>query len=118
MLEAQGRQALLRKVALNRQLPPPRSCRAIRELSGVSTGDVANALGVTRQTISNWENGKRSPRGPHLEGYLELLDLLRAGGLPAPDECQPERKSEGAEEQLPGHLDADAERVTSLTSAN
>ncbi|MEU6279472.1 helix-turn-helix transcriptional regulator [Streptomyces sp. NPDC047028] len=113
MLEAQGRQALLRKVALQRQLPPPKSCRAIRELSGVSTEDVANALGVTRQTISNWENGKRSPRGLHLEGYLELLDLLRGGGLPDPDGCQPRQKSEGAEEKLPGHLDANAPRVTS-----
>jgi DNA-binding transcriptional regulator YiaG len=113
MLEAQGRQALLRKVSLHRQLPPPKSCRVIRELSGVSTADVANALGVTRQTISNWENGKRAPRGPHLEGYLEILDLLRAGETPPQIGQQPERTSEGAEEQLPGHLGANANRVTS-----
>lgn len=104
---------MLRKLALRRQLPPPRSCRAIRELSGVSTADVATALGVTRQTVSNWETGKRAPRGPHLEGYLELLELLRSGGLPAPSERQTERKSEDVEEQLPGHLDVFAQGITS-----
>lgn len=62
---------------MRRGLPSPESRRAIREMAGVSTADVAQALGVSRQTISNWETGKRSPCGAHLEGYLEILSLLR-----------------------------------------
>lgn len=77
MLQAQERQSLAHKITLRRQLPSPETRRAMREMAGVSTADVAAALGVSRQTVSNYETGKRSPRGRHLEGYLEILEMLR-----------------------------------------
>ncbi|MFD5370789.1 helix-turn-helix transcriptional regulator [Streptomyces sp. NPDC127103] len=77
MLEAQERHSLAQKITLKRRLPAPEICRVVREAAGVSTADVAEALGVSRQTISNWETGRRVPRGRLLVGYLEVLDLLR-----------------------------------------
>lgn len=77
MLEVNERQHLAQKLTLRRRLPSPQVCRAVREMAGVTTSDVAQAVGVSRQTISNWETGKRSPRGQHLEAYLEILELLR-----------------------------------------
>ena len=62
---------------LRRRLPPPALRRAIREASGLSAAQVALPLGVTRQTLSNWERGTRTPSGPYLEAYIAVLDELQ-----------------------------------------
>jgi len=68
----------LRELArLRRRLPPPALRRAIRESSGLSGSTVAKALGVSRQTVSHWECGVRTPRSPLLEAYVEILDELQ-----------------------------------------
>jgi len=59
-------------------LPPPSTCRALREAAGLSTEQLAEVLSVTRQTVSNWETGKRAPRGEQRLAYLEALRVLRA----------------------------------------
>jgi transcriptional regulator with XRE-family HTH domain len=51
--------------------------KAIREGSGLSAAYVAGELGVTRQAVSHWECGVRTPRGPLLEAYVAVLDELR-----------------------------------------
>lgn len=68
--------ALMQQVRDRRDLPPPTVRRAIREAAGVSSQAVAQALGVTRQAVDNWERGRRSPRPPHLSAYAELLRTL------------------------------------------
>jgi DNA-binding transcriptional regulator YiaG len=35
-------------------------------------------MGVTRQTVSKWELGRRTPSGPLLEAYVAVLDELAA----------------------------------------
>ncbi|MCU1592172.1 MAG: polymerase subunit sigma-24 [Frankiales bacterium] len=59
------------------QLPPPRTRRALRQAAGLSTEQLGHVLGVTRQTVSNWETGRRTPRGEQLVAYLEALRFLR-----------------------------------------
>lgn len=37
---------------------------AIRDLFGLSQADFATLLGISVRTLQNWEQGRRSPRGP------------------------------------------------------
>jgi DNA-binding XRE family transcriptional regulator len=60
-----------------RSLPEPDDRRLIRERAGVSQHDVANALGVTRPTITRYEVGRRTPRGELAVEYARLLERLR-----------------------------------------
>ena len=55
----------------------------IREQAGVSQGDVAEALGVTRPAVSYWETGRREPRGENRRRYVELLGRLARESLPS-----------------------------------
>ena len=62
-----------------RKLPTPALRRLLREQLGLSQQTLAEAVGVTRETISRWENGEREPtRGDHAERYLEALEYLVA----------------------------------------
>jgi DNA-binding transcriptional regulator YiaG len=61
----------------HRRLPSPSERRAIREQSGLSTGWLAKAMGVTSQTVRNYESGRRTPHGERLEIYLAVLDAIR-----------------------------------------
>jgi DNA-binding transcriptional regulator YiaG len=50
---------------------------ARRRRAGLSQGELADALNVTRSIISAWENDRRRPRRPHAE---ELDQFLNANG--------------------------------------
>ena len=69
-------EALLQRVASQRQFPSPPALRFLRERSGLSQGDVAAALGVSLAAVSSWERGSREPRPAHRAAYLALLDKL------------------------------------------
>ncbi len=47
-----------------------------RELAGARQGDVAAALGVTRQAVSKWESGQSVPSAAHALEYGKLLRQL------------------------------------------
>ncbi|EFB62562.1 helix-turn-helix transcriptional regulator [Lactobacillus gasseri] len=47
--------------------------KQLREEKGVSQSDVANAVGITRQAVSLYEQGKRAPK---LEIWQKLADLF------------------------------------------
>lgn len=70
-------QDLLARVEARRALPSPAMQRALRRAAGVSLAEVAAALGVTRQAVSMWELGQRTPRGATLIAYTRLLRELR-----------------------------------------
>jgi len=69
---------LLAHSRFRRTLPDPALRRLLRERAGLSQDDVASVLGVSRPAITRWETGKRTPRGPLLTQYVELLDRLAA----------------------------------------
>lgn len=67
----------LEKYISDRELPPVELRREIRVNSGLTLADVAVILGVTRQAVSWWERGLRTPRGPNLVAYSTVLRGLR-----------------------------------------
>jgi transcriptional regulator with XRE-family HTH domain len=64
-------------------LPNCAARRAMRAAAGLTTADLAEIVGVSRQTICNWEAGRRTPRGEDLRRYREALDAMRASLMPA-----------------------------------
>ncbi|NUP16716.1 MAG: helix-turn-helix transcriptional regulator, partial [Streptomyces sp.] len=56
------------------QLPPPVERARLREAAGITQARMAKALGVTEQTVKNWENGRSEPKSPRLEAYQRLLN--------------------------------------------
>jgi DNA-binding transcriptional regulator YiaG len=60
-----------------RDRPSPGMIRAVRQTAGLSQEDFAKANKVDRATISRWETGQRTPRGPYLARLLELLRNLQ-----------------------------------------
>lgn len=68
--------AVARAIHLKRALPPPTMRRALREASGISAAQLAGTMGVTRQAVSKWELGRRTPSGSLLEAYVAVLDEL------------------------------------------
>jgi DNA-binding transcriptional regulator YiaG len=66
------------KLRAQKALPNLAMRRAIRVGAGLSQADVAECLGVHRESVSRWESGHRTPRGRVLVDYVALLDELRA----------------------------------------
>lgn len=44
-----------------------------REAAGLRQIDVANALGVTKAAVNDWEHGRFAPRGKRLPQIAKLL---------------------------------------------
>ena len=65
------------KMRAKKGLPGPAMRRAIRLGAGLSQVDVAEVLGVHRESVARWESGVRTPRGRVLVEYVDLLDQLR-----------------------------------------
>jgi transcriptional regulator with XRE-family HTH domain len=69
--------ALLARVQALHELPDPAMQRALRKAVRASLAEVADAVGVTRQAVSMWELGQRSPSPQHLEAYVDVLRMFR-----------------------------------------
>lgn len=54
-------------------LPSPSMRRAIREEAGLTQGELAQLLGVARNTVSRWEQGLHEPRAGHRRAYAGAL---------------------------------------------
>lgn len=67
----------LERTIIERRLPPPNVRRALREASGLSVVEVAEAIGVTRQAVWRWERGLREPGAHHRRAYAGFLDQVR-----------------------------------------
>lgn len=52
-----------------------KTLRKFRELRGATQQEVADAIGVTKQSVSNWENEKR-PHKPSKKNIIELAKFL------------------------------------------
>jgi DNA-binding transcriptional regulator YiaG len=61
-----------------RRMAATGAARAIRETSGLSLSELAEAAAVHKSTIYRWEHGVRRPRGAAAERYLRALEKLTA----------------------------------------
>jgi DNA-binding transcriptional regulator YiaG len=52
------------------------TAREAREAAGLSRAEFAEALGVSRQTVGNWETGRVKPTAEHALAYGRLLARL------------------------------------------
>ena len=68
--EGKARAGRITKVTL----ATPSSVREVRSRTGLSQSQFANLIEVPAATVKNWEQGRRSPRGP----AKALLKALRA----------------------------------------
>lgn len=68
----------------------------LREAQGLSQEELAEKLGVSRQTVSNWENDRATPDAYKLKQLCETLgtsaDALLGMGEETPQEGKPPRK--------------------------
>ena len=53
----------------------PRGLKTHREKLGLSAADYAMLVGVTGQTVYNWEQGKSKPRDEQLASLVAVRDL-------------------------------------------
>ena len=72
-----GVSSFIEEVALRRELPPPVLCEAIRKSAGVSLRRLAGVIGVSPQTLLNWERASSRPRARYLAAYTAALRALR-----------------------------------------
>ena len=56
-----------------RDLPEPVERVRLRMRYGVTQEELAQALGVTRKTVSSWEQGASEPTGDRRKRYASLL---------------------------------------------
>jgi transcriptional regulator with XRE-family HTH domain len=54
-------------------LPDPAYRKAIRQRSGLTQAQVAEALGITPGAVKHYEAGRRNPRGELRNRYSEAL---------------------------------------------
>ncbi|MEV7000197.1 helix-turn-helix domain-containing protein [Streptomyces sp. NPDC093982] len=57
-------------------LPPPKERRRLREAASLTQAQVAARVGVSRETVRDWENGRTTPRGRRREAYAHVLVSL------------------------------------------
>jgi|TARA_R110002020_G_scaffold139691_1_gene310650 transcriptional regulator with XRE-family HTH domain len=57
-----------------------------RAVAQFSRAELAEALGVVRMTIYNWENGERMPHIEHLRLWAEAVGLVLSFELSGPDD--------------------------------
>ncbi|MFF2384073.1 helix-turn-helix transcriptional regulator [Streptomyces sp. NPDC058108] len=81
-MAASSAEKIRSRLRVRKDLPNPDQRRALREAAGLSQQELGDAIGVTRQTVSHWEAGRYSPRGPLLDRAVEAYGILReASGL-------------------------------------
>lgn len=54
-------------------LPPPAERRRLREAQSLTRAQVAERVGVSRETVRAWETGRTTPRGRRAQKYASLL---------------------------------------------
>ena len=69
------RQVILRKGKVTQMNDVAKNIRKIRDASGMTQEELAEKMFITRQTISNWENGKSQPDVETLSKLSELFSV-------------------------------------------
>ncbi|MEU2281342.1 helix-turn-helix domain-containing protein [Streptomyces sp. NPDC013178] len=92
-------------------LPPPEERRRLRETSSLTQAQLAERLGVSRETVRAWETGRTNPRGRRREAYAQLLTSL---ACPAAGERQVTARPETAEPRLTARPETGEPELTAL----
>ncbi|PWI17570.1 RNA polymerase subunit sigma-24 [Streptomyces sp. Act143] len=71
-------------------LPPPKERRRLREAGSLTQAQVAERVGVTRETVRAWESGRTNPRGRKREAYAKLLGTLVQEKPPPEEVTEPQ----------------------------
>ena len=61
---------------------PEPQVREIREKVGLSQGQFARLIGVSKRTLENWEQGRRHPTGP-AKALLKIVEIDPEGAIKA-----------------------------------
>ncbi|MEU6662137.1 helix-turn-helix domain-containing protein [Streptomyces sp. NPDC046821] len=77
-------------------LPPPRERRRLRESKSLSQAQVAERVGVTRETVRSWEAGRSTPKGRKRTAYATFLASVEAEHAPAGTVAPPSLNSRSA----------------------
>lgn len=57
------------------ELPEPAERARLRKRFAVTQERLASAIGVSRRSVHDWENGKTEPTGTNREKYAQMLTL-------------------------------------------
>lgn len=60
----------------------------LRKKFGLTQEDLANKLGFSKQTISNWETGLKTPRMGAIQKIADLFNVSKSFIIEGIDECQ------------------------------
>ncbi|MGR8008817.1 helix-turn-helix domain-containing protein [Streptomyces hypolithicus] len=83
-------------------LPSAKERRRLREAKSLTRAQVAAAVGVTRETVRSWEQGRSHPKGRKRQAYAALLagpDTASPAEVPGGD--APGRSPQGVERNEP-----------------
>ncbi|MGW6738793.1 helix-turn-helix domain-containing protein [Streptomyces sp. NPDC055013] len=70
-------------------LPPPKERRRLREAASLTQAQVAERVGVSRETVRAWESGRTTPRGRRRDAYAHLLrSLAEKSAEKSPEETE------------------------------
>ena len=58
----------------------PAFARLVRVRAGLTQAELAELLNIDRSTVARWESGDRTPQGPLIDRYRDLLDRLASEG--------------------------------------
>lgn len=98
--------ALLARASLDASIPNAEECARLRKAAGLSLRDVGDAVGVSAQAVSSWEQpSSRGPSGQRRTDYARLLKGLAdlypptapaAGSVPVAEPTAPTPASAGS----------------------
>ena len=57
---------------------PPNRVKELRERAGMQQKELALIVGITRPTVSEWENQKKNPSGERLERLCEIFGVSKS----------------------------------------
>ena len=75
MLKAKEREAIIE--LRDRRDPDPSELRDVRREAGISVAELSQALGISRSSLYEWENGEKRPWHRHRVRWYEAIELLR-----------------------------------------
>ncbi|WP_407555095.1 helix-turn-helix transcriptional regulator [Streptomyces sp. Pv4-95] len=91
-------ETLLKSGPRRTTLPEPAQRARLRTDYGLSQAEVAEALGVARNTVAGWESGRSEPQGATRAAYAKLLEGMAAQLAPRPGDAQPTQTAQTGQE--------------------